>query len=153
MHSNITDVEPYFTDDEVERFTCGDCWQLAITINNMYGLPIALLGVADSSDGVIGDDTEWMWVHAVNVVSQNCYLDVEGLMDSDEMCEAYALEDCQEEAPFDVEFEGVFTASHSRIMEMIDDTFDTEDVRPYASRVMSAYAADIARAREINAAS
>lgn len=153
MQNNTTDVETYFTNDEVERFTCGDCWQLAITINKMYGLPIALVGVCDNEAGVIKDDTEWLWVHAVNVVCKNSYLDIEGVKDSDEMCDAYALEDCQDETPFDVEFEGIFTASHSRTMEMIEDTFDMDEVKPYASRVMTAYAEDIARARKMNVVS
>lgn len=62
-----------------ETFTNGDCWVLALEIQKNYGFPIVMI-----LDEEPGEEGEWDfayhggWTHAVNMLPNGNFVDIEG---------------------------------------------------------------------------
>lgn len=80
----------YRTDPmEVEAFTSGDCWRLALTLRELYGFPVAFLGEHSADKSVWGMD----WYHAFVALPDGRYLDIEGISTAEELLEKWAWKD------------------------------------------------------------
>lgn len=68
-------TKPPLTDHEVEAFTEGDCWALALEIHRREGLPLTMIA-SQPKPGVAWSELDWCHV-AVKV--GDLYLDATGL--------------------------------------------------------------------------
>lgn len=59
-----------FTENEVEAFTEGDCWELARNISLLFGYPVVTS--TSKSDGLA-------WYHAANRLPDGTIVDIEGI--------------------------------------------------------------------------
>lgn len=76
------------TGEEVEAFTYGDCWRLALAVNELMGFPVAFF--ASVVPGVKGIETvnkRTQWCHVFNVLPDGRYIDVSGVYTD---CEMYS---------------------------------------------------------------
>lgn len=71
----------FFTPDEQEAFTFGDCWLLARAMHNITGWQMVAVGCTGGAvDGMLRD-----WVHIAVRTPQGLILDINGLHTDDEV--------------------------------------------------------------------
>lgn len=75
-----------FTPEKVIHYTEGDCWALAVAVQEMTGLPMFAVGYTGDADQSPADR---YWCHVVVQVDDRRVLDVRGLRESDEAISEY----------------------------------------------------------------
>ena len=65
------------SEQEVEAFTFGDCWRLALAMRQRWRLPVVFFAGVNP-DAVVLDDVT-MWCHVLNDLGDGRYVDVAGI--------------------------------------------------------------------------
>lgn len=118
MLTEVTDTS-VIDDYVIEAFTCGDCWRLALTMREQYGLPIAFFAAAPiPSEKPFVFDATTMWCHVFNMLPDGRFIDVNGIATSEKIhgdwenslwisCDEYPMIIVPTEAEVDVMLSGV----------------------------------------------
>lgn len=87
---------PLYNCGLIERYTMGNCWELAVILEEETGLPMLACGEFQPKDEYVierdcdYDDLEDSWgLHVVNLVDDKHVVDITGKMHIDECTEKY----------------------------------------------------------------
>lgn len=77
------------TEHEIDAFTRGDCWALALDIHKQFGLPVVFFVGFENS--LPENDEEIFWGHAFNRLPDGNYLDIHGIQSKRQIMECWSL--------------------------------------------------------------